>query len=110
RYRDSIRADLNADQPTARRLPPRLLGGMFLWLRLPEGADATALLPLALQRQVAYVPGTAFYATAPAPRNTLRLSYATATPQQIDTAIARLGELFAAARGASARSDSALAL
>ncbi|MGC8806473.1 MAG: PLP-dependent aminotransferase family protein [Thiomonas sp.] len=86
------------------------LGGMFLWLRLPEGADATALLPLALQRQVAYVPGTAFYATAPAPRNTLRLSYATATPQQIDTAIARLGELFAAARGASARSDSALAL
>ncbi|MGC9237511.1 MAG: PLP-dependent aminotransferase family protein [Thiomonas sp.] len=86
------------------------LGGMFLWLRLPEGADATALLPLALQRQVAYVPGTAFYATAPAPRNTLRLSYATATPQQIDIAIARLGELFAAARGASARSDSALAL
>lgn len=85
-------------------------GGMFLWLRLPEGADATALLPLALQRQVAYVPGTAFYATAPAPRNTLRLSYATATPQQIDTAIARLGELFAAARDASARSDPALAL
>jgi len=85
-------------------------GGMFLWLRLPEGADATALLPLALQRQVAYVPGTAFYATAPAPRNPLRLSYATATPQQIDTAIARLGELFAAARDASARNDPALAL
>jgi len=85
-------------------------GGMFLWLRLPEGMDATALLPLALQRQVAFVPGTAFYATAPAPRNTLRLSYATATPEQIDTAIARLGELFAAEQDANARSAPALAL
>ncbi|OYV41074.1 MAG: 2-aminoadipate aminotransferase [Thiomonas sp. 20-64-5] len=70
-------------------------GGMFLWLRLPEGADATALLPLALQRNVAYVPGTAFYAAGPAPRNTLRLTYATATPEQIDTAIAHLGAVFA---------------
>ena len=70
-------------------------GGMFLWLRLPEDADATALLPQALERRVAYVPGDAFHACKPAPRNTLRLSYATATPQQIDTAIARLGELFA---------------
>uniref|UniRef100_D5X6Y3 Putative transcriptional regulator, GntR family n=1 Tax=Thiomonas intermedia (strain K12) TaxID=75379 RepID=D5X6Y3_THIK1 len=71
-------------------------GGMFIWLSLPQGADATALLPLALQRKVAYVPGTAFYAAGTAPRNTLRLSYATATPAQIDTAIARLGEVFSA--------------
>ncbi len=69
-------------------------GGMFLWLRLPDGADATALLPLALARKVAYVPGTAFYAASPVPRNTLRLSYATATPEQIDTAIAHLGAVF----------------
>jgi 2-aminoadipate transaminase len=69
-------------------------GGMFIWLSLPEGADATALLPLALARKVAYVPGTAFYAEGTAPRNTLRLSYATATPEQIDTAIAHLGNVF----------------
>jgi len=107
--RDAMLSDLSRHMPEGVHWDvPQ--GGMFLWLRLPEGADATALLPLALQRQVAYVPGTAFYATAPAPRNTLRLSYATATPQQIDTAIARLGELFAAARDASARSDPALAL
>ena len=47
-------------------------GGMFIWLSLPEGADATALLPLALARKVAYVPGTAFYAAGPAPRTRSR--------------------------------------
>lgn len=83
-------------------------GGMFLWLRLPEGADAAALLPQALQRKVAYVPGAAFHACAPAPRNALRLSYATATPQQIDTAIARLGELFATLRSGDPRHEPAV--
>ncbi len=73
-------------------------GGMFIWLTLPPSMDATALLPLALARKVAYVPGTAFYAAGAAPRNTLRLSYATATPKQIDTAIAQLGAVVAAAR------------
>lgn len=85
-------------------------GGMFLWLRLPEGADATALLPLALQRNVAYVPGTAFYAAGPVPRNTLRLSYATATPEQIETAIAHLGAVFSATNQLSTPSHDASVL
>lgn len=84
-------------------------GGMFLWLRLPDGADATALLPLALARKVAYVPGTAFYATGPVPRNTLRLSYATATPEQIDTAIAHLGVVFSESQHAHRQAAPVLA-
>jgi 2-aminoadipate transaminase len=84
-------------------------GGMFIWLRLPEGADATALLPQALQRKVAYVPGVPFYACGTPPRGTLRLSYATATPEQIDTAIAHLGAVFASASTSSAnRHESAV--
>jgi len=84
-------------------------GGMFLWLRLPDGADATALLPKALQRQVAYVPGTAFYAAGTAPCNTLRLSYATATPEQIDTAIAQLGDVFSQVQARQHHEPSVLA-
>jgi 2-aminoadipate transaminase len=66
-------------------------GGMFLWLRLPEGLDAVALLPQAVERGVAFVPGTPFYAGAGDPR-TLRLSFVTASAEEIDTAIAALAD------------------
>ena len=64
-------------------------GGMFLWLRLPEGMDAISLLPRAVERGVAFVPGSAFYAEQPDPR-TLRLSFVTASEDQIRTGIAAL--------------------
>jgi len=43
-------------------------GGMFFWIRLPAGLDAMALLPQAVEANIAYVPGAAFYASAPDPR------------------------------------------
>jgi 2-aminoadipate transaminase len=52
----------------------RPAGGMFLWARLPEGMDAVGLLPQAVDRGVAFVPGAAFYAADADPR-TLRLSF-----------------------------------
>ncbi|SFF29466.1 PLP-dependent aminotransferase family protein [Paracidovorax wautersii] len=64
-------------------------GGMFLWVRLPEGMDAIALLPEAVERNVAFVPGAAFYADDADPR-TMRLSFVTASAQQIATGIAAL--------------------
>ena len=64
-------------------------GGMFLWARLPAAMDAISLLPKAVERGVAFVPGTPFYAGQADPR-TLRLSFVTATPEQIDTGIAAL--------------------
>ena len=67
-------------------------GGMFLWLRLPEGIDTVALLPKAVERNVAFVPGAPFYAGQGDPR-TLRLSFVTASVDQIDTAIAALAEV-----------------
>ncbi|MDR2333112.1 MAG: PLP-dependent aminotransferase family protein [Burkholderiaceae bacterium] len=67
----------------------RPIGGMFMWLRLPEGIDTAKLLPKAVDRNVAFVPGAAFYADN-ADVRTLRLSFVTATVEQINTAIAAL--------------------
>ena len=62
---------------------------MFLWLKLPDGLDATTLLPQAVARGVAYVPGAAFHAGQADPR-TLRLSFVTASEEQIRSGIAAL--------------------
>ncbi|HET7836767.1 MAG TPA: PLP-dependent aminotransferase family protein, partial [Variovorax sp.] len=67
-------------------------GGMFLWVRLPEGIDTVALLPKAVERGVAFVPGAPFDAGQGDPR-TLRLSFVTASVDEIDTAIAALAEV-----------------
>jgi len=64
-------------------------GGMFFWIRLPAGLDAIALLPHAVDRGVAFVPGAAFYARDAQP-NTMRLSFVTLTPAEIDTAVDKL--------------------
>ncbi|MDA8446331.1 PLP-dependent aminotransferase family protein [Paracidovorax valerianellae] len=69
-------------------------GGMFLWVRLPEGMSALDLLPEAVDRNVAFVPGAAFYADNPDLR-TLRLSFVTASAAQINTGV---GSLAAAIR------------
>jgi 2-aminoadipate transaminase len=74
-------------------------GGMFLWARLPEGVDAAELLPLAVERGVAFVPGVAFYAGSGDAR-TLRLSFVTASPEQIDKGIALLASAVRQRRGA----------
>ncbi|WP_415790434.1 PLP-dependent aminotransferase family protein [Deinococcus saxicola] len=66
-------------------------GGMFLWVTLPEGIDSTRMLARALSRNVAYVPGSPFFALGGG-ENTLRLSYSSATPQKIEQGIAALGE------------------
>ena len=66
-------------------------GGMFLWVRLPDGMDAVALLPKAVGKNVAFVPGAAFYAEGADPR-TLRLSFVTASEEQIKTGVAALAK------------------
>jgi 2-aminoadipate transaminase len=65
-------------------------GGMFFWVRLPEGCHAMALLEQAVHAGVAYVPGEAFYAHGPDTR-TMRLSFVTLAPDDIRSAVAALG-------------------
>jgi DNA-binding transcriptional MocR family regulator len=64
-------------------------GGMFTWLRLPGPVDSAALLPRALARDVAFVPGAPFHAGRPDPA-TLRLSFTTHTPAEITEGMRRL--------------------
>jgi 2-aminoadipate transaminase len=79
-------------------------GGMFVWARLPGGVDAAALLPAALEHDVAFVPGAPFYAGSP-DRSTLRLSFTTHSPERTREGLSRLGRaldraLSSALRGA----------
>jgi DNA-binding transcriptional MocR family regulator len=67
-------------------------GGMFTWLRLPGAVDAATLLPGALAKDVAFVPGAPFYAGRP-DRATLRLSFTTHTPDEITEGMSRLADL-----------------
>jgi DNA-binding transcriptional MocR family regulator len=64
-------------------------GGMFVWVRLPDGWDADALLPAALEREVAFVPGRPFF-PGPPDRATLRLSFTTHTEAEIAEGLGRL--------------------
>ena len=68
------------------------VGGMFVWVRLPERLNAQALLPKAVDAGMAFVPGAPFYAGEPDAR-TLRLSFVTSTPAQIDQGMAALGKV-----------------
>jgi DNA-binding transcriptional MocR family regulator len=63
---------------------------MFVWVRLPEGWDAGALLASALRHDVAFVPGAPFYASHP-DTATMRLSFTTHTPDEITEGLRRLG-------------------
>lgn len=66
-------------------------GGMFLWLTLPEGMAAMELFNQAIQFNVAFVPGEAFYIDGGG-RDTLRLNFSNADEAQIQQGIHRLGE------------------
>lgn len=91
RQRDAMLAALTREMAGLQVEFNKPNGGMFLWLRLPPGVDSVALLPKAVERGVAFVPGLPFYAGEGDPR-TLRLSFVTASNEEIDTAIAALAD------------------
>lgn len=66
-------------------------GGMFFWARLTGEVDATRLLPYAIEHEVVYVPGKAFYADpAQADLHAMRMSFATMNEAQIAQGMQRL--------------------
>lgn len=91
--RDTLLAALHEHLPTgSRTTTPE--GGLFIWITLPDGYDAEQILPRALDNGVAFVPGKYFYAGKPRPE-TLRVSFATATPAELVEGAARLGAAIA---------------
>jgi 2-aminoadipate transaminase len=92
-YRERAAATLDAlaDMlPTSTWTVPR--GGFNVWVTLPEGLDATAMLPRAVTQRVAYVPGTAFYADGQG-RRSMRLSYCYPTSERIREGVRRLASV-----------------
>jgi 2-aminoadipate transaminase len=59
---------------------------------LPKGMDTTKIFKVAVKRNVAFVPGTSFYATGGG-ENTMRLNFSYSNPEQIQTGIERLANV-----------------
>ncbi|MFT4265089.1 MAG: PLP-dependent aminotransferase family protein [Nocardioides sp.] len=64
-------------------------GGFYVWLTLPPGVNAKAMLPRAVTARVAYVPGTAFFADGFG-TSSMRLSFCYPTPERIREGVRRL--------------------
>lgn len=71
-------------------------GGLFVWVELPNGLDAVKLMPKCIERHVAYVPGTHFFADG-GHENTLRLNFSNSTVAQIHEGMTTLREVIAQA-------------
>ncbi len=67
-------------------------GGLFIWAELPVSIDAVKLLSKAVERKVAYVPGTYFCADG-GHLNTLRLNFSNSSPEQIETGMNVMNDL-----------------
>jgi 2-aminoadipate transaminase len=65
-------------------------GGMFLWGILPKGMDSAEVLKRAVERKVAFVPGTAFHPRGGG-ENTMRLNFSYSSPDTIREGVTRLG-------------------
>ncbi len=73
-------------------------GGLFVFAYAPAGIDTKSLLPEALLRGVAYVPGASFFVEGGG-ENTMRLNFSYPTIEQIYEGIKRLGSLIAEKAG-----------
>jgi 2-aminoadipate transaminase len=70
----------------------RPAGGFYVWATLPGFVDTQAMLAAAVERKVAYVPGTAFYPDGRG-NDQMRLAFCYPTEERIREGIARLGAL-----------------
>ena len=58
-------------------------GGLFVWVALPENADALKMFNQCIEEGVAYVPGTHFFPEG-GNLNTMRLNFSMPSLEQID--------------------------
>lgn len=86
--RDAMLAALEEHMPAGVKWT-RPKGGMFVWLTVPEHIDTTELLSVALQENVAFVPGTTFYANGGG-TNTMRLNFSHPSAEKIKQGVVRL--------------------
>ncbi len=65
-------------------------GGSSYWLTGPQGLDAGALMPRALERGVLIEPGAVFFARGERGRRCLRLGFSSIPSERIGEGIGRL--------------------
>ncbi|MBV9604843.1 MAG: PLP-dependent aminotransferase family protein [Solirubrobacterales bacterium] len=87
---NTLCAALERELPDARFVKP--VGGYFLWVDLPRGADVGALFEAAAERGVAFVKGADFVLEGAG--SSLRLAYSGVTPEEIEEGIKRLAEAY----------------
>ena len=92
--RDALGAALRQHLPAGCRFDVPA-GGFFIWLALPAGVKATALLPLAEARGVSFAPGLDFHCDGD--DGHLRLAFSLYEPQALAEGARRLGEAIHAA-------------
>ena len=69
-------------------------GGLFVWAELPQHINAITLLTKAVERKVAYVPGSHFFAEG-GHENTMRLNFSNSTIEKIHEGMAILRDVIA---------------
>ena len=70
----------------------RPMGGLFIWVTLPDFIDTTDLLARALRDNVAFVPGEAAFLDGRG-RNSMRLNFSGSDEDAIREGIRRIGEV-----------------
>ena len=68
-------------------------GGLFIWVTLPDGVDATAFLKACMAQKLMIVPGATFNCDVTEGSMSFRLNYSTPSDQQIIEGVARLGKV-----------------
>jgi len=68
-------------------------GGLFIWCTLPEGIDTIELSRRAVEKKVAFVPGSTCMVDQNKVCNSFRLNYSTMSEEKIEEGIKILGEV-----------------
>jgi DNA-binding transcriptional MocR family regulator len=87
--RDRMLRALEQHMPKGTRWT-RPAGGYFVWVTLPPGREAQALLPAAEKNGVGFAPGVRFFGDAPGGVESLRLAFSRYPPVTLDEAVRRL--------------------
>lgn len=96
-YRPKLTAMLSA---LANHFPPNFRwshpqGGMFVWVQGPPEVAMESIYQKALACHTAFVPGQYFYPQPGMGHETMRLNFTMPGESEIDTAVGRLGKIFA---------------
>ncbi len=68
-------------------------GGVYLWVKLPEGMDAKSLLKETQKKGVTFIPGYVFYPEKRRGNNHIRLNFSYPTIEQINEGMVKLGKI-----------------